>query len=72
MTRMALFLRAVEFPDGNWECRQGNRVLDRHPTFQDAVAHLSEFARELGAEVLIIAHRLNGHIDHVRRVAPEP
>ncbi|MGC4109439.1 MAG: hypothetical protein QM747_03225 [Nocardioides sp.] len=62
---MALFLRAFEEPEGTWTCRQGRQVLDAHPALHEAVTHLRELAEALEGPVLLIAHRLDGRIEHV-------
>lgn len=67
LVSVALFLRAFEHPDG-WECRQGNRVWDSHPTLEEAVDHLRELARAMEGPVLLIAHRLGGPIEHLEEV----
>jgi hypothetical protein len=67
---MALFLRALEEPDGMWTCRQGNRVWDSHPSLTEAVSHLREIADTLEGSVQLIAHWINGRIEHLEEIAP--
>jgi hypothetical protein len=67
---VALFLRAFEEPDGMWTCRQGNRAWDSHQSLEEAVSHLREIADALEGPVLVIAHRIDGRIDHLDEIVP--
>ncbi|MGC4112262.1 MAG: hypothetical protein QM747_17965 [Nocardioides sp.] len=68
---MAFFLRAFENPEGTWTCRQGNHEIDSHPEFEKALSHLHQLALSIEGPVLIIAHRLGGHVEHVMEIEPE-
>lgn len=58
---MGWFLRAIELDNGRWACRWGLRELDDHGDHESAVAHLREFAREIG-NATIFLHGLDGSV----------
>ena len=58
---MAWFFRAVETPEGLWECRHGRRVVfDEHHELHDAVDHLRSLADAREHSVEIFVHWLDG------------
>jgi hypothetical protein len=58
---MAWFLRAVEIGDGWWACRWSAEEFDRHPSLDEALAHLDELATQ-HAPARIFVHRLDGSV----------
>jgi hypothetical protein len=58
---MAWFLRAIELPDGSWACRWSHTQLDSHPTLEEALSHLREFATTLGPAEFFV-HQLDGQV----------
>jgi hypothetical protein len=57
------FWRTIEREAG-WACHHGLTQLDRHPTMQDSLRHLSEIAA-LHAPSQVFAHYLDGRIESV-------
>lgn len=55
------YLRAIEDPDGGWQCRVGRRGLDEHECLDDALAHLRSAAESVDGSttVQIVVHAVD-------------
>jgi hypothetical protein len=58
---VAWFLRTVEQPDGQWQCRHGLLQIDRHQTLAAAADHLRAMAVGLRS-VECFAHFQDGRV----------
>jgi hypothetical protein len=57
------FWRAIEHETG-WICRHGREELDRHPSLEEAIAHLGRIARA-HAPSQVFAHYLDGRVETI-------
>jgi hypothetical protein len=60
----AWFLRAIQQPDGGWDCRHGRTVFDRHDELPEALEHLRDIAVTMAPAELFI-HQLDGSVQNI-------
>lgn len=68
------YLRAIEQPDGQWECRFGRETLGLRPDLVSALHHLVEVATAQGGRHLfeLYLHHLDGRIESRQATDPLP
>jgi hypothetical protein len=59
---MPWFYRAIETPEGRWECRHGARLFDDHTTLDQALGHLRALVAEQGSAGQIFVHDRDGQV----------
>jgi hypothetical protein len=57
MTPGLFFFRLIEHDDGSWTCRRGRQDFDRHPSQDEALAHILEVAGAHPPSRVYVHHR---------------